>query len=98
VQLLQRIEDSLARGPWLAGRDFSLADAAVIPYVLRLDLLKMKGMWEGRKGVEEWYQRMCARPSVKKEMLDRMTEQDRAPFQKLEPDPWPKVKEIAWVF
>lgn len=96
VQLLQRMEEALAAGPWLAGKAFSLADAAVIPYVLRLDLLRMKGLWEKRKGVEDWYQRMRARPSVKKEMLDRMTEQDRAPFQKLEPDPWPKVKELAW--
>jgi glutathione S-transferase len=95
-QLLGRMEQSLARGPWLAGKAFSLADAAVIPYILRLDLLRLKRLWESRKGIEDWYQRMRGRPSVKKEMLERMTEQDRAPFEKLEPDPWPKVKALAW--
>jgi len=95
-QLLARMEESLHRGPWLAGKAFSLADAAVIPYILRLDLLKLRALWQKREGVEDWYQRMRARPSVKKEMLERMTEQDRAPFDKLEPDPWPKVKELAW--
>jgi hypothetical protein len=39
---------------------------------------------------------MRSRPSVKKELLDRMTPQGKAPFEKLEPDPWPKVKEMAW--
>lgn len=95
-QLLERMEASLARGPWLAGGAFSLADAAVIPYILRLDLLRLKRLWESRDGIEDWYQRMRGRPSVKKEMLDRMTEQDRAPFDGLEPDPWPKVKALAW--
>jgi hypothetical protein len=39
---------------------------------------------------------MQARPSVKKELLDRMTSQDKAPFEKLETDPWSKVEKIAW--
>jgi hypothetical protein len=37
---------------------------------------------------------MRERPSVKKEMLERMTAQDKAPFDKLEPNPWPKVKSL----
>jgi glutathione S-transferase len=35
-KLLQFMDASLEDGPWLAGSAFSLADAAVIPYVLRL--------------------------------------------------------------
>jgi len=37
---------------------------------------------------------MRERPSVAKEMLDRMTPQDHAPFAELEPDPWPKVRAL----
>lgn len=96
TQLISLMDSSLARGPWLAGASFSLADAAVIPYVLRLDLLRLKNLWKERPRVEDWYERMRGRPSVAKEMLERMTAQDRAPFDKLEPDPWPKVKELAW--
>ena len=94
-KLLKMMDAALEKNQWLAG-DFSLADAAVIPYILRLDLLKVKRVWERMPRIEAWYQRMCARPSVKKELLDRMTPQDKAPFEKLEPDPWPKVKELAW--
>jgi hypothetical protein len=39
---------------------------------------------------------MRARPSVKKELLERMTREDKAPFEKLEPDPWPQVEKLVW--
>jgi glutathione S-transferase len=95
-KMLKMMDASLEHGPWLAGEQFSLADAAVIPYILRLDLLKLRNVWQKLPRVEAWYQRMRTRPSVKKELLDRMTPQDKAPFEKLDPDPWPKVKELAW--
>ena len=94
LTLLQRMDDALADGPWVAGGAFSLADAAVIPYILRLDLLKLEKLFNAR--VRAWYARMRERPSVRKEMFERMTPEDHAPFRDLEPDPWPKVKELAW--
>ena len=95
-KLLKAMDAALVEGPWLAGGEFSLADAAVIPYLLRLDLLHLKNLWQQLPSIEAWYQRMRSRPSVKKELLDRMRPEDKAPFEKLEPDPWPKVKELAW--
>jgi glutathione S-transferase len=94
-KLLDLIEES--GGGWLAGDEFSLADIAVIPYVLRLDLLRMSRLWETRPNVASWYKQGLARPSVKKEILDRMTPEDHAPFQKLKdaPDPWPKVAALV---
>jgi glutathione S-transferase len=94
-KLLKMMDAALEKHQWLAG-GFSLADAAVIPYILRLDLLRLKKFWERMPRIEAWYQRLRARPSVKKELLERMTREDKAPFEKLEPDPWPKVKELAW--
>lgn len=91
-KLLKLIDE--ASGGWLAGAEFSLADIAVIPYVLRLELLRMSRLWDKRPGVAAWYERALARPSVKKEILDRMTPEDHAPFRNLEPDPWPKVSAI----
>lgn len=94
-KLLKMMDATLERGTWLAG-EFSLADAAVIPYVLRLDLLKLRRMWERMPRIEAWYQRMRTRASVKKELLERMTREDKAPFENLAPDPWPKVEKLAW--
>ena len=94
-KLLKMMDEALGHAPWLAGEAFSLADAAVIPYILRLDLLRLKKLFEKQPRIETWYARMRERASVKKELLDRMTPQDKAPFEKLEPDPWPKVKTLV---
>jgi glutathione S-transferase len=92
LKLLKMMDAALARGPWLAGEAFSLADAAVIPYILRLDLLKLEKLFSEK--TRSWCARMRERPSVKKEMLERMTPQDKAPFEKLDPDPWPVIKKL----
>jgi len=96
AKLLTLMDTSLASGSWLAGKAFSLADAAVVPYILRLELLKLAGLWDKLPRIGDWYGRMRERPSVEKELLARMRPEDRAPFDKLEVDPWPKVKEMAW--
>jgi glutathione S-transferase len=90
-KLLKLIDE--AGGGWLAGPEFSLADIAVLPYVVRLELLRMSRLWDRRPGVASWYKRVLARPSVKREILDRMTPEDHAPFKNLQ-DPWPKVAAI----
>ena len=95
-KLLKMMDAALQGGAWLGGGHFSLADAAVIPYILRLDLLKLRNLWHRFPHIDAWYERMRERPSVKKELLERMRPEDKAPFEKLEPDPWQKVKEIAW--
>jgi glutathione S-transferase len=72
-----------AQGRWLAGDGFSLADIAAVPYVLRLELLRMAKLWDRRPGVAAWYKRVLSRPSVKHQILDRMTPEDHAPFKAL---------------
>jgi len=44
-KLLAWMADSLASGPYLAGDSFSNAECAVIPYILRLELLKLDRLW-----------------------------------------------------
>src|SRR3954471_2615719 len=95
-KMLKMMDAALQEGAWLAGGHFSLADAAVIPYILRLDLLKLGKMWHKLPRIEAWYQRMRAHPSVKKELVDRMRPEDKAPFEKLEVDPWSKVEKLVW--
>jgi glutathione S-transferase len=91
-KLIAWMDQSLQSGPYLAGDSFSNADCAVIPYIVRLDLLKLAGMWGRYPVVDDWWSRMRARPSVKAAIFDRMTETDWAPFRNLAPDPWPQVE------
>lgn len=62
---LGEMEAALADGPYLAGENWTLGDAAVTPYVNRLDMLGLAAMWEGRgrPRVGEWLARVRARPS-----------------------------------
>jgi glutathione S-transferase len=93
-KLLAMMEKSLKSAQHLAGDAFTLADAAVIPYIIRLDLLKLSGMWEHLPGVARWYERVRTRPSVQQAIYNRMTDADWAPFRNLELDPWPKVRTL----
>ena len=91
-KMISWMAEDLNNGPYLAGDTFSNADAAVIPYILRLELLKLGGLWGEHPKVADWWARMRQRPSVKATIFDRMSESDWAPFKNLSPDPWPKVQ------
>jgi glutathione S-transferase len=53
--------DQLDHTPWLAGGEYSLADAALLPYVCRLEHLAMSWMWDHRATVAQWLMRCRAR-------------------------------------
>jgi glutathione S-transferase len=84
----------LEHGPYLSDGAFSNADCAVIPYILRLELLKLGELWRKEPSVVEWWARVRNRPSVQSAIFDRMRETDWAPFRNLAPDPWPKVQSL----
>jgi glutathione S-transferase len=93
-KLIAWMAEDLRRGPYLAGDSFSNADCAVIPYILRLELLKLGAMWQADPAVAGWWARVRQRPSVKAAIFDRMQDADWAPFRNLSPDPWPKVQAL----
>lgn len=62
--MIKDIDAALELGPYLAGDKYSLADAALTPYVHRLWLLGCEELWSrDRPRVQEWYARIKARPS-----------------------------------
>ena len=75
-RLLEVIEKATQDAPWLAGRSYSLADAAATPYVWRLDKPKLAAHVEQRPGVAAWYDRVRARPSFKTAVEDWLTPAD----------------------
>jgi glutathione S-transferase len=93
-RLLMWIDDAIKVGLYLAGDTYSLADVAVIPYILRLELLRLSPIWDGRPNVAAWWERVRQRSSTDTAIFKRMMEADAAPFESLQPDPWPKVHEM----
>jgi len=64
VRVLDDMAAQLARTPWLAGDDFSLADVGVLPYVIRLEHLMQAWLWDAggpRAAVGDWLARAKAR-------------------------------------
>jgi glutathione S-transferase len=62
-RMLDVMQTDLADQCWLAGDDFTQADAATLPYVMRLDHLAMTPLVEARPRVADWYARVQARKS-----------------------------------
>ncbi|MBI2091271.1 MAG: hypothetical protein HYT78_21455, partial [Deltaproteobacteria bacterium] len=78
------------RGPWLAGPDFSLADIAATPYIVRLEMLKLSRMWDNKPGVAKWWERVKMRPSYETAITKWLRPEDIARYEKLA-DPWINV-------
>ncbi len=60
VGLLDRMQEHLARGPWISGEEFGLGDACALPYVLRLEHLTLGGLFDdgNRPQVRDWFERV----------------------------------------
>ncbi len=62
--MVASIEDAVQRSDWLAGPRWSLADAAITPFVERLH--QLGGLWlAGRPAVDRWWARVTARESYR---------------------------------
>lgn len=56
--VLADMNASLEDTPWIAGDEYNLADLAMVPYVVRLEHLNLKWMWEDRRPcVGRWLER-----------------------------------------
>ena len=93
---LHKIEDVLADGKWLAGENFTFADIAITPYVNRLDMMALSGMWEkGRlPRVTDWFSRIKSRPSFKPSFLDWCPEDLTNDLRNFGSQSWPEIAQI----
>src|SRR5581483_9919120 len=53
----ERMDAAIAEsgGPWLLGKDITLADVAVMPAIVRMADLGLATMWKGMPRLERWY-------------------------------------------
>jgi len=89
------MEKTLEAGPWLVGDRFSMADIALTPYVNRLAMLGMDGMWRGRMpNLEKWFERIKARPSFKPALIDWIPDSLKSDLITNGRKSWPEVQRI----
>ena len=62
----ERMDAEIERsgGPWLLGKDITLADVAVMPSLIRIDDLGMSG-WRDLPRVVTWFDNIRAHPAFK---------------------------------
>ena len=75
-------DNLLANNAWLSGNDFSLADCALLPYVLRVDHLMMTDEITSRDNLARWYGAIKERQSYQKAVLDWLPEAVVSAFRK----------------
>ena len=61
----ERMDAEIAKsgGPWLLGRDISLADIMVMPAIVRMADLGQDGAWHDLPRVQRWYDAIRAHPA-----------------------------------
>lgn len=69
-KLLGDMDAALADAEWLAGDAISLADVALVSYVIRVEHLAMTMMFERRPRLEAWLDRMKRRPAYDRALVD----------------------------
>jgi glutathione S-transferase len=91
---LGEMEAALGRSPFLAGENYSLADAAATPYVNRAEMLGMEGLWHARPRVAAWLDRMRRRPSFEAAVTRWLGDADRDRFDVPRDETRQKLREI----
>lgn len=96
---LHKMEKALEARAWLAGDAFTFADVAMTPYVMRLDMLSMQGLWRNGRlpQVERWLAAIKARPTFEaaiwRWMPDDLTEDLRVNGARS----WPEVADMLGI-
>jgi glutathione S-transferase len=77
AELIDAMDEALAAGEYLAGAHYSLADAAVTPYIVRDEMLGLAALWANKPRVARWLATMRARPSFDVAISQVLTDADR---------------------
>ncbi len=94
-KLLGDVDTALAHAEHLAGDVYSLADAALTPYVLRARMLGLDGLWVDRRpNLTRWFDAVRARASFDEAVESVLTDADRKRLTVSREEIWPRASEI----
>ncbi|HWE76380.1 MAG TPA: glutathione S-transferase family protein [Stellaceae bacterium] len=92
------METALSTHPYVAGAQYSLADAAATPYIFRAEAIGLDGLWRGRRpNVAAWYERVRARASFEKAVIAPISVADRHRFDVPREESWAKAREVLGI-
>ena len=93
---LKKMDKALENKQWLVEDTFSIADISMVPYVNRLAMMSMRGMWENNRlpNVEKWFNRVEALPNFKKCLIDWVPDELANDLRENGAQSWPEVAKI----
>lgn len=93
---LHKMEKALEGNDWLVGNTFSVADISLTPYVNRLAMMSMRGMWEGGRlpNVDRWFTAIEAHPHFQSSLLDWVPDHLTNDLRDNGAKSWPEVAKI----
>jgi glutathione S-transferase len=87
------METALAKGPWLVGDRPTLADLAVLPYVISVEKFGLEVMYtDERPRVTDWLARWRATPTYDIAMPWTLQAEHRAEVRRQSQEPWARIK------
>jgi glutathione S-transferase len=95
LTFLDEMQTALEGRKWLSGGKFGLADAAALPFILRLDHLAMTPLLAARPKVSDWLSRVQSRPSYQIAVTDWLAEPIVALFRRNGEAVWADVEQIV---
>ena len=96
---LKKMDKALENKQWLVEETFSIADISMVPYVNRLAMMSMRGMWENNRlpNVEKWFNRVEALPNFKKCLIDWVPDELANDLRENGTQSWPEVAKILGI-
>lgn len=93
---LHKMEAALEGSDWLVDNAFSIADVAMTPYVNRLAMMAMRGMWENGRlpNVDRWFKSIEARENFKRCFIDWVPEDLTNDLRENGAMSWPEVANV----
>jgi glutathione S-transferase len=89
---LSEMEFALEASAWLVGARFSIADAALTPYVFRLEMLGMEDMLGDTPNVQRWLAAIKERESFEKGVLQFIQPEIKEVWLSSGRAVWPQIK------
>ncbi len=93
-RFLQEMDRTLIETSWLAGPDFSLADIDVVPYIWRLNNLRLQELWKDMPRIQDWLDRVSSRPSFQNTIIATALPDWVRSMNNNGEKAWPVIKEL----